>query len=261
MREIKVIFHVIKLSITRSLVFKSSSILNFMASILMALGNIFVILTAIFKKTPSILGWTKGEVIVIQGVMSIIVYLYYTLNERGLWKLSYMIEGGYLDLILLRPIDPKIFVSFSAPDLKALLRVITGVLVLFYGFSKANPLWHNLPWFFMSLTLSYFLYLEINLIFFSVSFYLYRAYMLYEIISDMEVFGQYPVRIFGKVLSFVFLTIIPLGVVSNFPARIILGKGKVWKILGYEALIVIFLYMVVNILWSAGIKRYEGVGN
>ena len=71
-----------------------------------------MVLRTIYSRVDSILGWSKGEVMVLQGVMMTILYLYRMLASEGVGIMSYFVEIGYLDAFLTKPVNPRVVISF-----------------------------------------------------------------------------------------------------------------------------------------------------
>jgi len=263
MKEVRVVFEFIKIRLKSRLIFRSSSITGFVSSGIYAGINIFVILRTIYSRVDSILGWSKGEVIVLQGVMMTILYLYRMLASEGVGSMSYFVEFGYLDPFLTKPVNLRVVIPFLEQKIEMLPRIFVGILVILYGLSLSCGAlgFLNVSAFVVSVILSFFIYLLFNFALNLISFWNYRVYMLYSISEDLVTFGNYPVRIFGRIINFLFLTILPIGVVSNLPAKIILGKGHPFTIVLHQFGVLALMYLIVHLMWYFGLRRYEGTGD
>jgi len=262
MRSLKIALEFIKIRLNRRLVFRSSAILGFLTALVSASIDIFAILGAIYSRVDSILGWNKAEMIVLQGVMFLLLVLYRIVPQNGLFSLSYLIEMGYLDTFLVRPISLKLTILLLEPDLTSLPRILVGVAMILYGLMlKGFVVGSEVVVFFtLSLALSFVILVEMEMLIYSLSFWIYRLYALYGMFDDIAEFGKFPAEIYGKWLKMIFLTLLPIAVISNFPARILLGKGEPSGLILIQILLALVFAILVNMAWRAGIKRYESVG-
>ncbi len=263
MKEVKVVIEFIKIRLKSTLIFRASSITGVVSSCVYAGINIFVILRTIYSRVDTILGWSREEVIVLQGIMMTILYLYKMMAGGGTGNLSYFVEFGYLDPFLTKPIKPEVVIPFMEQRIEMLPRILVGILVILYGLSLTGGDFDSIRVFafVLSIILSFFVFTLFNFALNLVAFWNYRVYMLYNITEDLVTFANYPVRIFGRVINFLFLTLVPVGVVSNLPAKIILMKGGLLIIILHQVVVLALMYLIVRVMWHFGLKRYEGVGN
>ncbi len=261
MRTLKIALEFIKIRLNRRLVFRSSAILGFLTALVSASIDIFAILGAIYSRVDSILGWNKAEMIVLQGVMFLLLVLYRIVPQNGLFSLSYLIEMGYLDTFLVRPISLKLTILLLEPDFTSLPRILVGVAMILYGLMLKGVVGAvTVALFTLSLALSFVILVEMEMLIYSLSFWIYRLYALYGMFDDIAEFGKFPAEIYGKWLKMIFLTLLPIAVISNFPARILLGKGEPLGLILLQILLVLVFAILVTLVWKAGIKRYESVG-
>jgi ABC-2 type transport system permease protein len=261
MQAVRVAFEFLKIRLNAKLVFRTSTLAGLLTSVLTVWVSVFVILGAIYSRVDSILGWSKADIVVLQGIMFLIVYIYNTFAQGGIDRIGSLVEGGDLDAFLTRPINLKLTILFLEPDIKSSLQILVGIVTIFYGLKLGHvvPDAVTLTIFMLSLILSYILYVEVQLLFHSLMFWVYRLYSLYVILDEISQYGRYPAEIYGKALRFVLLSVFPLAVVSNYPAKILLGRMNAGGIF-YQFVIVGVFWGLIEIIWKLGLKHYESVG-
>ena len=82
-------------------------------------------------------------------------------------------------------------------------------------------------------------------------------YNLYYLIYDFYEFARYPEKIYKGIFRKIFISIIPIIILSNYPVKFLLKEGNLFLIL-YELLILSLFFIIFKFMWDRGIKRYEG---
>ncbi|MEO0284119.1 MAG: ABC-2 family transporter protein, partial [candidate division WOR-3 bacterium] len=84
-----------------------------------------------------------------------------------------------------------------------------------------------------------------------------EVYNLYYIIYDFYEFAKYPEKIYKGIFRKIFITIIPVIILSNYPVKFLL-KERNFFFLFYQILILLIFYLIFKFMWIRGLKRYEG---
>lgn len=214
---------------------------------------------AIYGGVQGIAGWSKGEALALVGTLAILLELE-RLLLRGLQHLPGAVEEGDLELFLTRPVPTPLLLAFHRLNLRALWRLPLGAGALAYGLSllPAVP-WHRLPLYLLSLGLSLAIYGLMVFCLVCLSFWLVRVYNFFWLVYDLAEFARYPVGVYRGAMRFLFTTLIPLVLLSNFPVMALVGRGS-WGLIGHQAGVLVGFAGLGFWLWRAGLARYQGAG-
>src|SRR5213080_5589801 len=109
---------------------------NFIASLL---GTVFDMATALltlalfFHHTTALGGWDYWEVVVLLGVFNALTGVIEAVLRPGIGELVDEVRSGKLDLILTRPVDAQLYVSFRRLDLWRFADVALGLALAGYA--------------------------------------------------------------------------------------------------------------------------------
>src|SRR3989441_1174364 len=109
---------------------------NFVASVL---GTLFWIVTALltlavfFRHTSRLGGWDYWEVVALLGVFNALTGVIEAVLRPGIGELVDEVRSGKLDLILTRPVDAQLYVSFRRLDLWRFVDVALGLALAWYA--------------------------------------------------------------------------------------------------------------------------------
>src|SRR5213594_4172909 len=109
---------------------------NFVASVL---GTVFYMATALltlslfFRHTAQLGGWDYWEVVVLLGVFNALTGVIEAVLRPGIGELADEVRSGKLDLVLTRPVDAQLYVSFRRLDLWRLADVAFGLMLAGYA--------------------------------------------------------------------------------------------------------------------------------
>ena len=79
--------------------------------------------------------------------------------------------------------------------------------------------------------------------------------------SVMEV-REYPLSVYPKSIQTLLTYFLPVSFSAYYPAAILLQKKEItFEVLGIVSLYVVILFLIFQIVWKKGIKRYEANGD
>src|SRR6059058_1876814 len=109
---------------------------NFVASVLGTLfwiGTALLTLALFFRHTSRLGGWDYWEVVVLLGVFNALTGVIEAVLRPGIGELVDEVRSGKLDLILTRPVDAQLYVSFRRLDLWRFADVALGLALAGYA--------------------------------------------------------------------------------------------------------------------------------
>jgi ABC-2 type transport system permease protein len=216
-------------SLVRDMTFRGNFLIQTISSmswVFMTLG--FYVL--IFRYTPMIgagTGWGKYQFFLFLSTTLLINSLVQAFFMENAHELSELIRTGTLDFALLKPIDTQFLVSLTRVEWSSLANLLVGLLLMVYSLFRVEyvpgPVQLLLYPIYVICGVAILYSLMISL---SVSaVWLGRSQSLYNFWFYITNFSRYPMEIyrgpFGDPLRWFFTFIIPVLVVVNVPARLL----------------------------------------
>lgn len=216
-------------SLVREMNFRANFLIETISSLGWVLMNVgFYVL--VFEYTPMIgrySGWGKYEFFIFLSTTLLVNSLVQGLFMTNADELSELIRTGTLDFALLKPIDTQFLISLQRIDWSAVANLLFGLLLL--GFSLIRL--HYLPGPIEILLYPVYLACGVAILYAlmislaATSVWLGRNQTLYDFWFYITNFSRYPMEIytgrFGTPLRHVFTFLVPVLIVVNVPARLL----------------------------------------
>jgi ABC-2 type transport system permease protein len=168
---------------------------------------------------------------------------------------------GAFDFTILRPVNPQFFASFRKWRLFALLDLVLGVGVLVAAVIQlgvALSLWQILFFLFMLIVGMSILY-AILLIFAALIF--WSPGVLFTWVFDgLFQMARYPTNIYPGWLRMVLTWIVPVGVITTFPARALTDAITPMELI-VSLLLAVALLATASILFKVGLRKYASASS
>jgi ABC-2 type transport system permease protein len=247
--------------LVREMQFKSNFLVRLFTE-MMWLVMQFIYIQVMYGQTGQIAGWTKWDMIVLMGTNHVITQLFEGLFYENCTKLTDQIRQGDLDFNLIKPINTQFLVSLRYTDYSSIVNTSVGIGVILYALHQ------------MGMTVGFggallFTVLVVNsvLIYYAIlfslsiwTFWIGRSNNLMELYWQFGQFSRYPGEIYPWLLRRALQTVVPMLVVSNIPAGVLIhkleGEGIVWA---FTIGIVFMAYTVW--LWQKGLQRYRSASS
>jgi ABC-2 type transport system permease protein len=218
-------------------------------------------LIVLFRQRESVAGWTWPEALV---VVSVFTFLKGVLDggiQPALTNVVEHIRKGTLDFLLLKPVDAQFMVSTSRFELFKGSDMFGGI-VLFVWAMHLLGRWPS----FLGATLATMLLVGATVILYSIwilvvslAFFVVRVDNLTYLFSSVYDAGRWPSSVFRGALAFVFTFVIPLAVMTTFPALALLDKlGPLRAVEGLGGAMV--FAVVARAVWLRAIGHYTSAG-
>lgn len=241
--------------------------------LMMTIGNLlvsfieFITILVLFSRFDSISGWSLAEVAMFYGVVNVS----FALSEafgRGFDMFSLQVINGEFDRTLLRPRPTSFLVLSHDFQLMRVGRLIQGLSILAWASLNLGIAWNLL---------------KIGLLVFSVcggimvftGLLIIQATMCFWSTQSLEVINsftyggmealQWPLSIFPRWFSRIFIFIIPLACVNYFPMLVVMDKAETLNYPGWLLWIspsAGLLFLVASLfIWSFGVRHYRSTGS
>jgi len=210
-------------SLIREMSFKANFLLWMVVEVLWFLGQI-VFFSIIFGSVNHIGDWSKWEVVLLVGTHQIIAQLFQAFFFVNVANIPELVRTGKLDSLLVLPLDSQFAVSSKQFSLDSVVNALIGAAVVIISLQQLHvtpgPLAVLL--YLVALGFGVAIHYSIMLALAAVSFWIVRAQgLVYGYFNFLNI-ARYPDVIFPQVFRWIFGWIIPVIIVANIPARLLI---------------------------------------
>ena len=229
LRYLRVLGTFARNSLVRDMTFRANFLIDAISSISWMMMNLAFYLL-IFQFAPSIgadTGWQQWPFFAFLATGLVINSIVQALFMTNADELSELVRTGNLDFALLKPIDTQFLVSFTRVDWSALGNFVVGIGLLAVSLTKMG----HLPEIRECLLYPFYIvcgvaiYYSLMIALAATSVWLGRNLSLLDFWFYITNFSRYPMEIyrgaFGTPLRQVFTWLVPVLVVVNVPARLL----------------------------------------
>jgi ABC-2 type transport system permease protein len=207
-------------------------------------------------------GWSFGESLLVIGWFTLLQGILEGAINPSLTGVVEHIRKGTLDFVLLKPADAQFLVSTERFLPWRATNIVAALLIFGYGFHLIGraPSWVGVGISLVLLCTSVLLLYSLWILTVCAAFYVVKVDNLTYFFTSIFDAARWPAPVFRGVLAFVFTFVIPLAVMTTFPAEAMLGRlpwtALVWAILG-SLLFALFSRRV----WLHAIGRYTSASS
>src|SRR3954451_7515036 len=222
-RYIEIYSIMLRNSLIRDLSFKANFLLWMVVEILWFCGQI-VFFSIIFGNVDHIGDWSKWEVVLLVGTHQIIAQLFQAFFFVNVANIPELVRTGKLDSLLVLPIDSQFAVSTKQFGLDSIVNAIVGAVVVCVSLSKLGvvPTASSIILYIVALGFGVAVHYSIMLSLAAVSFWIVRAQgLVYGYYNFLNI-ARCPDVIGPSLFRFVCGWIIPVVIVANIPARLLI---------------------------------------
>jgi ABC-2 type transport system permease protein len=224
-------------------------------------GSALVPLLVLFSQRKTVAGWTWAEALLVVGWFTLLKGVLDGAIQPALTNVVEHIRKGTLDFLLLKPVDAQFMVSTSRFELWKATDLLGGSCLLAFAIHRIG---HVPPW--SGVLMAALLFGGAVLILYSIwilvvalAFYVVKVDNLSFLFSSIYDAGRWPASVFRGVIAVVFTFVIPLAVMTTYPALALLGRLEAWR--GAAALLgaCVFAAMARRV-WVGAIGKYTSAG-
>jgi ABC-2 type transport system permease protein len=247
--------------LVREMQFKTNFLIRIFTEILW-LGMQWVFIQVLYGQTRSIGGWDKWQMIALLGTNHLINQVFEGLFFDNCMRLTDQIRKGELDFVLVKPMSPQFLVSFRYSDYASFANALLGFGIVSYAIShmSASEGWAGVAWFLLfsinGVAILYALVFTLS----TLTFWIGRANNLFEFYWQLGQFSRYPAEIYRWLLRMALLTVLPMLVVTNYPAAALFRPLEWWKV-GYGLGMGLLLVLWTVWIFQKGLQRYRSASS
>jgi ABC-2 type transport system permease protein len=250
-------------SLIRELSFKVNFILWMIVEVLWFCGQI-IFFSIIFGQVNEIGGWSKWEVILLIGTHQMIAQLFQAFFFVNVANIPELVRTGRLDSLLALPIDSQFAVSTKQFGLDSVLNAILGGIVVIVALTKLGvvPSFAMIGLYLVAIGFGVAVHYSIMLTLAAISFWIVRAQgLVYGYFNFLHI-ARYPDVIFPTLFRIIFGWIIPVIIVANIPARLLIKPldQPVW--LMFHLVVAASIALVLSrVFWRFALRHYSSASS
>lgn len=219
-------------------------------------------LYVLFEGRQSVGGWSPGEALVVIGWFIVLRGLLEGLVSPSLVEVVERIRSGSFDYLLLKPADPQFLASTARFEPWRIIDVVGGVGVVVLAFVELGrvPAPLDVARGVLLLAAGALVMYGLWVMMVSAAFWVMRLDNLPYLLSSVFDTARWPIDIFKGAWRFVFTYVLPLAVMTMYPARAILGdidSGTMLACLAGAAAVV----TLARLVWRAAIANYTSASS
>lgn len=218
-------------------------------------------LFVVFQARATIAGWSFGEALLVVGWFTFLDGVLEGAIAPSLVSVVEHIRKGTLDFVLIKPADAQFLVSTGRLQPWRSINVLTALFLFGWGFRLLGrmPGVGDVAMAMVTTMCAVAVLYSLWILTVSAAFFVVRVDNLTYLFSAIFDAARWPVSVFRGVVRFVFTFIIPLALMTTYPAQALLGTlapSTLAAALGGAALAL----GVSRLVWLTSIARYTSAG-
>ena len=248
-------------SVVRTMMFRFDFLMWSMVEFFWMTVNVLLV-AIIYRHTDSIAGWSQYEMLLLIGTSMFIQRLLMGFFWTNLFEFGRNVRSGHFDFFLAQPGNPLFMVSTRKLDLDGLANTTVALAVILYSLHKlaVYPSAGDVLLYALFIGCGLLINYGALLLIVSLTFWIIGSHGIEGGYFTMFEFSRLPREAFRGVANLVFVWALPVVVVSNVPARALLG--------GLDATFTAWL-IVMTVLWlgvgigvfNLGLRRYSSASS
>jgi ABC-2 type transport system permease protein len=238
--------------------------LDFVLQVVMALfwsASALLPLWVLFSTRAGVAGWTAAQTLLVVGFFTALKGALVGVIQPSLSNVVEHIRKGTLDFLLLKPVDTQFLLSTSKLELPHLTDVAAGFAIVLWALARAGvqPSWVHVLLALAVLGCALAILYALWILVVSLAFAVVKIDNLsYLIVSTFEA-ARWPSSVFRGALAFIFTFIVPLTIMTTFPALALLGR-----LTGVQLVTAISvaaaLLLLSRFVWLRALRSYTSAG-
>lgn len=219
-------------------------------------------LLAVFHERKSIAGWSEGEALLVVGWFTLMDGILEGAIHPSLATVVEHIRKGTLDFVLLKPADAQFLVSTVKFLPWRAINAVSATVIFIYAFhliGRPPSVLGLLSALFLLITATIMLY-ALWILTVSAAFYVVKIDNLTSFFSSVFDAARWPSSVFRGVLKILFTFVIPLALMTTFPAEAMLGRLSLGRFLIPIAGAIVFT-VLSRIIWLKSIGKYTSASS
>jgi ABC-2 type transport system permease protein len=251
-----------KNSVAREMGFKSNFLLWIVVELLwFALHVSFI--AVIYQHTDRIGDWSKWQVVLLIGAAHFIQQIFQALFLSNCVQISENVRMGKLDFMLLLPVNTRFLVSFRVVDLGGFINAGSAIALMTYALHQLHyrPSIAQIMGFFGLVVVGVLVHYSLMFALASISFWTVRAQGIVWGYYSLFNIARLPDTAFKGFFKQFFTFALPMLLVANVPARVLLNKLTSPFDILLLLLLAIACLVFSEAIWRFSLKHYTSASS
>ena len=262
LKHLKIWVKLVRINLMSQLEYRANFITGLMMEGGYLLAKIMYVIV-VYSAGKNIAGFTPDEILVFIGTFVAITGFYAGLFMMNLFQLTWLVRDGSFDLLLTKPVSTQFLATFRRSDLALFsLDFVAGIVMVGIGFHRLGIGFDAVRiagWALFAASgaaVGYALWL----IPMTLVFRIVKADSLAGLCDAFWDFNNVPMVVYNRVGQAFGVFVIPVFVVTNFPA--LFALGRMTPLLFVWGLAAPFLFgFLASRLWKSALRHYASGGN
>jgi ABC-2 type transport system permease protein len=218
-------------------------------------------LLVVFQVRPSLAGWSFGEALMVMGWFAFLQGVLEGAINPSVVSVVEHIRKGTLDFVLLKPADAQFLVSTARFEPWRGINVLTAVGIFAWGFHLLGrgPTIGAIAVAALTMVTAIAVMYSVWILTVSAAFYVVRIDNLTHLFGAIFDAARWPSSVFRGIVRFIFTFVIPLALMTTYPAQALLGTLPA-RTLAATIGGALLAVAVSRAVWQASIARYTSAG-
>ena len=248
-------------SLVRAMMFRFDFLMWSLVELFWMMVNLLMV-SVIYLHTEEIGGWGKYEMLILLGTAMLMQRLLFGLFWSNLFELGRNIRDGRLDFLLAQPGNPVFMVSTRKLDFDSLVNAVVAIGVILYAVGQLglelSP--GGIFLYSASILCGVLIGYGMLLAIVSLSFWIIGNQGIGGAYYALFDFSRLPREVFKGAANVVFVWVLPVVIVSNVPAKLLLQNYSLQDVLWLLAAAIFWLWAGVFV-FKHGLKRYASASS
>jgi ABC-2 type transport system permease protein len=248
-------------STVRNLMFRFDTMLWFVVEFAWMVVNI-VLIEVIFGHIDSLAGWSKYEMLLLIGTSMVISHLFIGLFMTNLFEVGRNVRTGAFDFFLAQPGNPLFMVSTRKVELDGLMNTFLGCAVVIFAAFKLSlePGFTGIAIYGLMVLCGLAIHYGACAILVSTAFWTVRSEGVETGYFTIFEFSRLPRSAFRGIANVIFVYLFPAVIVSNFPAKVLIGGPEAHLLLWLAGATMAWFWLAV-LVFNRGLRRYTSASS
>jgi ABC-2 type transport system permease protein len=219
-------------------------------------------LLVVFGTRTEVAGWTFPEMLVVLGWFVALKGVLEGTLSPSLMQVIEHVRKGTLDFVLLKPADAQLLVSLSKLEPWRMIDLLAAGVIFSVAFHRIGrpPAFTHFLLAAALLCAAVLVLYSIAILVVSIAFVAVRVDNLLYLFQSVFDVARWPSTVFRGVLAVIFTFVLPLALMTTYPALALLGKLTAGTAVAALAGALLFAGVARGI-WMASIRRYTSASS
>ena len=246
------------------------AVLEYQSDFLLSVGSAMltqvlglVFLSVIFARIPAINGWGFWQVVLIYASI-FLTEGFASLFFEGTWRISWFVNHGELDRILLRPMSPAVQVLSSAIGMNGIGNLLVGAVMVGESLAHVHLVWSTGKILFTIILLLSGIVIRTSINFASncSAFWVKNAGNAVPfMVHSISEFAKYPLTIYVPALQALVGIVVPYAFIGYVPAAYIFSSSGMSWVAALCPVVALYCVGMAAFIFRVGLRQYESTGN